>query len=238
MCQPTRVEPAQRVRTLLAAIERDGLDPTTIALAPVAAALLDATRADGGSVVELADAAAALARLLEYKSAALVPRPTVTPPPEPDEPPPDLSALAEQYRQFQAAVDALRARDRDGVRSFPRLAPPPVPVPSTGLDNVSLEQLVAAVQAALQRRPPEPPGLLRYTVTVQERLAALEAELRVCGRINFHRFIAACHSRLEIIVGFLAVLELIKRGQAFAEQPEPFGDIMIVAVAATPAALH
>lgn len=226
------------MRDLLAAVERDDLDPTTIALAPVAAALLEAARSDGAPVAELADAAAGLARLLEYKSAALLPRPTGAAPPPPEEPPVDLSALAEQYRQFQAVVDALRARERDGVRSFPRLAPPPVPTPSPGLGNVTLGQLLAAVQAALQRRPPEPPVVPRYTVTMQERLAALEAELRVCGRINFHRFIAACRSRLEIIVGFLAVLELIKRGQAFAEQPEPFGDIMIVAVAAAPVAPH
>jgi segregation and condensation protein A len=235
VCDTARPDPVRRTFDLLAAVERGDLDLTTVPLAPVASDLLAAARAAAGEVAELADAATVLARLLERKSAALVPRPTVAPPPGPDEPALDLAALVEEYRQFKAAVEALRAREQDGLRSFPRLAPPPVPRPSPGLADVTLERLLTVVQEALRRRPPEPPGVPRYTVTVQERLAALEAELRVCERINFHRFIAACRSRMEIIVGFLAVLELIKRGRAVAEQPEPFGDIIIVATASVPA---
>ncbi len=237
VCHTAHPDPVRRAIDLLAAVERGDLDPTAVPLAPVASDLLAAARAAVGETTELAEAATALARLLERKSAALVPRPTVAPPPPgPDEPPLDLAALVEEYRQFKAAAEALRAREREGLRSFPRLAPPPVSLPSPGLADVTLERLLTVVQEALRRRPPEPPGVPRYTLTVQERLAALEAELRVCGRLNFHRFIAACRSRMEVIVGFLAVLELIKRGRAVAEQPEPFGDIVIVAAARVPVA--
>jgi segregation and condensation protein A len=231
VCASRECDPAQRIVDLLAAVERGEDDPATVPLAPLAAALLVAARTAAGETDELVDAAVALAQLLVRKSAALLPRPPAPSPPQPDEPPLDLAALVEEYRQFKAAVEALRAREQEGLRSFPRLAPPPVPSSPTGssLSGVTLERLLAVVQEALRRRPPEAPDVPRYTVTVPERLAALEAELRAHGRINFHRFIAACRSRIEIIVGFLAVLELIKRGGAVAEQPEPFGDIIIVA---------
>lgn len=240
VCRTSRYEPARHIVDLLAAVELGALDPTTVSLAPLAATLLVTARTAAAETDELVDAVAALARLLERKSAALVPRPAAPPPPQPDEPPLDLAALVEEYRQFKAAVEALRAREREGLRSFPRLAPPPMPTspPGPGLSGVTLERLLAVVQEALRRSVPEPPDVPRYTVTVPERLAALEAELRACGRINFRCFIAACRSRMEIIVGFLAVLELIKRGSAVAEQPEPFGDIIIVATAGVPAAAN
>ncbi len=84
VCHNIRPGPVQRVRELLAAVERGELDPTTVPLAPVASALLAAARAAAEEVDDLADAAAALARLLECKAAALLPRPTATPSPEPD----------------------------------------------------------------------------------------------------------------------------------------------------------
>jgi chromatin segregation and condensation protein Rec8/ScpA/Scc1 (kleisin family) len=39
----------------------------------------------------------------------------------------------------------------------------------------------------------------------------------------------ACRVRAEVIVTFIALLELVKLGQVLVTQPEPFGDIQIVA---------
>jgi chromatin segregation and condensation protein Rec8/ScpA/Scc1 (kleisin family) len=43
--------------------------------------------------------------------------------------------------------------------------------------------------------------------------------------------VSACRSRLEVVVAFLAVLELIKSQHVQAEQAELFGDILLVPLA-------
>lgn len=221
---------------LVALVERGEVDIAPLALADVARQCLDLLRGDPApDPAPLADALAWSARLLYLKSAALLPAPPAPARPSPDEEadPVMLAAMLDEYRRFKAVADALRAREAQGLRSFPRLAPPPPVAPPPGLSNVTLDRLVAIVQQALHRQPPDPPGQApRETVTVRERLAALEAELRRDGRVSFSRFIAGSRGRIEVVVGFMAVLELIKRGLAAAIQPEPFGDIVIVSVEA------
>ncbi len=217
---------------LVGALERGERDPGDIRTAAVVSAVRGRLRRDRAGIDEIALAAAWCARLLQAKAAAMLPRaPAVDEDEEEPEPDPEsLAALIREYRRFRAAAEEFRGREQEGLRSFPRLAPPPVLPPSLGLGDVTLERLLAVVQEALRRQPPEPPEAApRHTITVRERLAALEAELRETGRVNFSRFVAACRGRMEIIVGFMAVLELIKNGRAVARQPEPFGDIEIVA---------
>jgi segregation and condensation protein A len=53
-------------------------------------------------------------------------------------------------------------------------------------------------------------------------------ELPRVGRISFHRLTTGLVERLEVIVRFLALLELFKQGMVELEQTERFGDIEIV----------
>jgi segregation and condensation protein A len=63
--------------------------------------------------------------------------------------------------------------------------------------------------------------------SVADAVAELVVELPRVGRITFARLIAGLVERLEIIVRFLAVLELYKRGAVELEQADRFGDIRI-----------
>jgi segregation and condensation protein A len=47
-------------------------------------------------------------------------------------------------------------------------------------------------------------------------------------RLSFNQLLARAATRVEIIVTFLAVLELIKRRQIYARQEQLFGDIQLV----------
>jgi len=64
----------------------------------------------------------------------------------------------------------------------------------------------------------------RFTDAVEELLD----ELPRAGRISFHRLTAGLVERLEVIVRFLALLEMYKQGIVDLEQAERFGDIEIV----------
>jgi segregation and condensation protein A len=52
------------------------------------------------------------------------------------------------------------------------------------------------------------------------------------GRISFRRLTADLGDRLEVIVRFLAVLELYKQGVIELDQTERFGDIQVIWTAA------
>jgi len=64
-------------------------------------------------------------------------------------------------------------------------------------------------------------------ISVADALVELVDELPRAGRITFARLTAELGERLEVIVRFLAVLELYKQGQVELDQADRFGDITI-----------
>ncbi len=64
-------------------------------------------------------------------------------------------------------------------------------------------------------------------VSVADAVAELVDELPRVGRISFARLTSGLGERLEVIVRFLAVLELFKQGLVEIDQAERFGDISI-----------
>jgi chromatin segregation and condensation protein Rec8/ScpA/Scc1 (kleisin family) len=66
---------------------------------------------------------------------------------------------------------------------------------------------------------------------IEEITVALGQKL---GKLPFSPLLAACKTRTEVVVLFLAVLEMIKGGGLWAEQGEAFGDITLVEEAAAP----
>jgi segregation and condensation protein A len=63
---------------------------------------------------------------------------------------------------------------------------------------------------------------------VADAMAELIDELPRVGRISFARLTGGLVERLEVIVRFLALLELFKQGAVDLDQAERFGDIDIV----------
>jgi segregation and condensation protein A len=98
------------------------------------------------------------------------------------------------------------------------------------LDGVSPERLR---QAFLRASTPKPiprvdlehVGPIR--VTVGEAMEEIVDELRRAGRITFRRLTDGLVERIEVIVRFLAVLEMFKQGLVELDQTETFGEIVI-----------
>ena len=220
---------------LLGMVDRGELDAGVVPVTEIVRQYALYRVGGGGTAAETADFVALAARLVLVKSRALLPRPA--PPPEPEEAPVDLEGLLAEYRRFKSAAFTLREREEALLRSFPRLAPPPPIAPGPGLSNVTLQRLAAIVRDVLARQADPPAGVVeREPVTIRQKIEQLEAILLRDRRTSFTAFITASRSRLEVVVSFMAVLELIRRGRAAAEQPEPFGDIVISFVAAPTAA--
>jgi segregation and condensation protein A len=69
-------------------------------------------------------------------------------------------------------------------------------------------------------------AMIRASVT--DAIEELSRELPEVGRITFRRLTASFVDRIEVVVRFLAVLELFKLGLVDLDQPTTFGELEIV----------
>lgn len=209
---------------LLRLIEERRLDITTIALAAVTDQYLAHLRQmDVPDPEELADFLVVATRLLLLKSRLLLPAPVVAAPED------DGIDLAEQLRAFQRykrASEALRARTEAGGRSFAREVPPPAlpPPPLPAGAGRPADLLRSYLRWRAGQAPPSQP-VAGSRVRLADKLRQLRDALLRWGRVRFHTLAARSRSALEVVVLFLAVLELERRGLAEVAQPALFGEI-------------
>ena len=167
--------------------------------------------------------------LLVLKSRALLPRPPTA---EAEEAPPDeaeLEARLEEYRRYRDAALRLRERQDRGDRAYARQAPPPLPpaAPAPRLERADPGHLAAALERllALQAPPPEPPAAPR--VSLAQRIAEVRRALDGQRPVSFTWLAGSCRSRADLIITFLAVLELHRSRALRLEQDELFGEIWL-----------
>ncbi len=219
---------------LLRLIEHDDLDITAVSLVAVADQYLGAIR-DGDSFEPqaLAEFIAIGAKLIYLKSRALLPRsPEESESLEDDEVGRELVDMLLEYRRFAQVADMLQERQAAGLRVFPRLAPLPPQAPGPGLDEVTADALLRIMLEMLARTPPEPQAIItRTTMTISRKIADFRERLLRSGRFSFRQAIRECKTRLEVVVSFMAVLELLKSGECDARQAERFGDIEVIGLA-------
>jgi segregation and condensation protein A len=219
---------------LLHLIEREELDITTVSLVQVTDQYLRHLREGDVNAAALADFIAVGARLLFLKSRALLPRgPEEEAIEEPAED--DLAGLLMEYRQLREVASYFQEIEERGRRSFSSRKGPAgsqIPLPM-GLGDVTLEALATIFQETLARQALEPEEAAEVieleSVTVEEKIALINERLKSHGRVSFSELMLNCRTRREIIVQFLAVLELIKVQKVYARQDSPFADIHLVA---------
>ena len=215
---------------LLNLIERAELDVTAVSLALVT----DQYLAYINSTEELnADEISAFlviaAKLLQIKSEALLPRPPAREVGEEDV----GQALVDQlklYKRFKEIGGWLNERQDENLRTYLRIAPPPKVEPKLDLSNLTLEKLVMAAESAFAKgRAKEPLGtvIAPPRVTIREKIDMISKIMKDVQRSTFKALVNDGASRLEIVVTFLAMLELIKRYRIDAHQEGLFSDIEI-----------
>ena len=215
---------------LLDLIERAELDITAVSLAMVT----DQYLAYLNSLEELnADEISAFlviaAKLLQIKSEALLPRPPAREPGEEDA----GSSLVDQlklYKRFKEIGGWLHERQDVNLRTYLRIAPPPKVEPKLDLSSLTLEKLVGAAETAFARETgKEPLGTIIAAprVTIREKIDLIAKIMKDVQRSTFRALVNDGASRLEIVVTFLAMLELIKRYRIDVHQDGLFSDIEI-----------
>ncbi len=215
---------------LLDLIERAELDITALSLAMVTDQYLDyihgLEQRDPGEISAFLVIAA---RLLQIKSEALLPRPVVREPGEEDV----GQSLVDQlrlYKRFKEIGGWLDARQQAGLHTYLRIAPPPKFEPKLDPSSLTLDGLVSAAQAAFARMPEKEPlasVIAAPKITIREKIGLIASTLRQMESASFRTLLGENPSRLEIVVTFLALLELVKRFRVQAYQEGLFTDIRI-----------
>jgi segregation and condensation protein A len=223
---------------LLQLIEREELDITTVALAQVTdqymAYLAELERRQ---VKELTDFLVIAAKLLLIKSLALLPRPSGLSP-EAEDVGDELVHQLQVYKRFKEIAALLHEREEQGLHGYVRIAPLPRLEPQLDLGDVSVRDLLAAVQEALDAMPAPPVGevVTPITVTIAEQIAHIREQLVQRRQVRFREVLSEATTRVEVIVTLLALLELIKQDQVRVRQEGLFGQIVIERQASAEAA--
>ena len=215
---------------LLQLIEREELDITKVALAQVTDQYLAHVRAlEQQNLQAIADFLVIAARLVLIKSEAILPRPPERAPGEED-PGAELARQLIAYKKYKEIASALHQREMDGLRTYLRLAAPPKVEGKLDLSNVNVDDLWKAVTRALALLPNAPPVssvVIPPKITIRDKIRRVQLSLRADGRARFFDLLAEAKSRVEVMVTFLAILELVKQWRVTAIQEQLFGDIVV-----------
>ncbi len=217
---------------LLQLIERAELDITKLALAQVTDQyLVYMRRLKLENPAEVSAFLVIASRLLQIKSQALLPKQNIETNPDDEEDPGE--ALARQlllYKRFKDMSKWLAERETEGLRTYLRVAPPPkIHIqPKLDLTNVTLNDLAKAASEILLASPllPQLGTVINIPrVTIRDRINYILRDLKRVGNTSFRSMLSHRTSRVEIVVTFLALLELVKRHIITANQSALFGDI-------------
>lgn len=144
-----------------------------------------------------------------------------------------LLARLLECKTFKDVAAVLESALRLGAQVVPRTAGPEDPFRSLAPDplaGTTLEQLRAAAIRGLA--PKEPEVVDTYHVapiraSVREAVDAILVALPHDRPVSFRTLVAGIDDRIEVIVRFLAILELFKQGVVDIVQMETFGDLTV-----------
>lgn len=137
-----------------------------------------------------------------------------------------------EYQRFKDAADQLERREVLTRDVFVRSAAPAEEIPAPGFREVSIFELLTALKRVLDRLPKDVVHeVLLEKITVREKMTLLLDHLRNHGKTLFESLFAEVKSRMEVVVTFLAMLELVKMRAIRIYQEEATGPIQIEAAA-------
>ena len=211
---------------LLNLIEKEKLDICQISLAKITNDYLGEIQKIDASNENLVDFLIVASKLLYLKSRAILPVLSS----EEEEEIEDLETQLKEYKkfkelsgQFAEILDLNQRSFEPGVRNSDiNLFLPPL--------GVDLNYLMNVVQKAINRMPKLEKATekkVEVKVTLEEKLDHLQGLIKKSKKFSFISVIKGAKTKGEVIVTFLALLEMIKRKMVSVEQNKNFADITV-----------
>ena len=138
-----------------------------------------------------------------------------------------------EYQRFKEAAEELERRELLSRDVFVRRSEAAEEAETVGFESLSLFDLLSALRHVLERFPEERiHEVTLETISVREKMSFLLDELRRRGKVIFQSLFETATSRLEVVVTFHAVLELVKIRAIRVWQEERIGPVVIELAAA------
>jgi segregation and condensation protein A len=219
---------------LLYLIKQDEIDIYEISLERITGQYLEYLRAFQELNIDLAGEFIVMAANLIYlKSRSLLPVDQQPPDEDASEDDPrwDLIRQLIEYKKFKEAAALLHTRELEQERIFARtgtgagaMASAPLP-----LGEVGIFQLINALQTVIKRVEAREDlrEIFGEHFTVSDKIDSILQRVAEGKPVKFSELFAQIASRVEIVVTFLALLELIRLKQVRVSQTSPFDEIEI-----------
>ena len=221
---------------LLYLIKRDEIDIYDISLERITRQYLEYLQAFKELKIDLAGEFVVMAANLIYlKSRSLLPLDQRPPEEDAEEDDPrwDLIRQLIEYKKFKEAAEQLHARAVQQEKIFTRDGGEIVETPLR-LAEVGIFQLIHAFQNVIKRvEARENLGeIFGERFTVSEKIDVILQRVANGASLHFSDLFSDTAVRVEVVVTFLALLELIRLKQVRVIQRDLFGEIEIAAVTA------
>lgn len=214
---------------LLSLIEQRQLDITQIALAEVTEQFLQYLKQlEKIDPTALADYLSIAAKLLVIKSKAILPSLELEP--EEEDAGFDLEAKLLLYKQFKEAAKYFKKLDNKRRQGFLRSVTFEQKVsfyPDPSITTKELHSAILTVLSGLKELDQLPKAKLKEAISIQEKIDHLRNLLSGKIETRLSELIKTAKNKSEIIVTFLALLELIKQKIFVADQEALFADVVI-----------
>jgi segregation and condensation protein A len=170
------------------------------------------------------------ATLMRIKAKMLLPLPKSDDDEEEGDPREELVQRLIEYRLYKEASGALK--EQEGLRRsiFERgMVPTEDEAGPLPLAPATLFDLLEALNRVLARRPERVVYEVRTEVwDIEDKMSLIARSVAEDGRLLFSTLMGDAHSRMEVVVSFMALLELVKMGQIVIVQDANFADILIL----------
>lgn len=213
---------------LLYLIRRQNLDILDIPIAAITRQYMEYVELMKELRLELAAEYLVMAAVLaEIKSRTLLPRPPAAEEEEAD-PRAELVRRLQEYERYKTAAENLDALPREGRDLFPVAVVAPDATPERPQPQVELRDLLVALADVVKRAE-----LFSHHQVQKEALSVRERMSETLARLDsehFTRFVDLLdprEGRNGVVVGFLALLELIKAHAVEVVQSEPLGTVHV-----------
>lgn len=213
---------------LLQLIEQEELDISQVALAKVTdqyLAYLDQTPDLPAN--ELADFLVIATKLLVIKSKVLLPKMAD----EEEDSAEQLEAQLKMYKEYLEASKKIGAliglrryaftRERLPIDYRPKFSPPP----NLGLND--LTEIFREVIKRIEYVTSLPQKIMERVVSLKEMVTGIREALHKANKMSFKEVIANAKTKSDVVICFMALLELIKSGEAAVNQKGIFDEIEV-----------
>ena len=182
------------------------------------------------------------ATLISIKSKMLLPKEEETEEEEEDDPRAELVKSLLEYKMYKYASLELKDMSLDASNAYFKSPSIPKEVkevkeeidPADIIGDLTMQKLSQIFQTLLRREIDRVDPvrskfgtITRDEIRLEDRMVEIRNEIKGLRSINFRTLLGKKRGKMNIIVSFLAILELMKTGALIIRQDEMFGEILI-----------